>query len=206
NDTLRLKDNGRITTVSEKANAGNITINNGKFIHLSNESGITTRVLNNQGTGGNIFISTPVVALDNSVIGAQAKKGQGGNINISGFLFQSPNSLVTASSESGIDGEINLQPVTNINASIAVLPDTLMNASQHLSDRCVARSANNLSSFVVKGRSGLSLSPDDFTPSSFMDYLQTEGALPPGNESKVDTKYYSLDNHHNALYSSLEEC
>ncbi|MEE9425794.1 MAG: hypothetical protein V3V18_12605, partial [Methylococcales bacterium] len=205
NDTLRLKNNGRITTVSEKANAGNITINNGKFIHLSNESGITTRVLNSRGKGGNIFISTPVVGLNSSVIGAQAKEGQGGNINISGSLLQSPNSMVTASSELGVDGEITLQPATNINASIAMLPDTLMNTSQHLSERCVARSENNLSSFVVKGRGVLPITPDDMAPSKYLNNLQPEENLLQDNKSKVDTDHHSLDNIDSSLYSSLEK-
>ena len=200
--TLRLDNNSRVTTLTTSANAGNITINNGKLIHLSNESAIQTRVLNNQGTGGNIFISTPIVALDNSVIGAQAAKGQGGNITIKGFLFQSPNSLVTASSELGIDGNIDLKPDTNISGSLAVLPDTFMNASQQLSERCVARLGNNLSSFVVKGRGGIPLSPGDLAPSNFLDYLPTEGNSPQGKQ-RLDL--YSLDNNQSSSYSSPEK-
>jgi hypothetical protein len=126
-------------------------------------------------------------------------------LNISEFLLQSPNSLVTASSELGVDGEMNLQPVTNISASIAVLPDTFMDTSQHLSERCVARSENNLSSFVVKGRGVLPITPDDMAPSNYFNDLQTEKNLLQDNESKVDPNHHSLDNTNNSLYSSLEK-
>jgi filamentous hemagglutinin family protein len=204
NDTLRL-DDSKILTLSTNTSGGNITINNGNLMQLRNDSFVSARVRNDQGKGGNILINTPIVALDNSTISAQAAEGQGGNINISGFLFQSPNSLVTASSELGVDGEINLQPVTNISASIAVLPDTLMDTSQHLSERCVARSENNMSSFVVKGRGVLPITPDDMAPSKYLNDLQTEENLLQDNEGKGDTNHHSLDNTNNSLYSSLEK-
>ena len=194
NDTLRIENKGIISTQTKKANAGNITINNGKFLWLS-DSSIETSVQNDKGNGGNIFISTPVTALDNSSIIAQAQKGQGGNITITGFLFKSPNSIVSASSELGIDGNIDLKPDTNISGSLAVLPDTFLDASQQLSERCVARSGNSLSSFVVKGREGSPLSPDDLAPSNFLDYLRTEKG------SSLENK---LESSHSLSYSDPE--
>jgi hypothetical protein len=170
---FRLENNSGIDVSTDRTNAGDIRINGGKFLHLS-DSNITTSVADGEGNGGNIFISTPIVALDSSDIIARAAKGKGGNISISGFLFQSPSSIVDASSELGIDGNIDLKPDTNISGSLAVLPDTFLNASHQMSERCTARSGNDLSSFVVKGRGGVPLHPGDLAPSNFLDYLETK--------------------------------
>ncbi len=170
---LRLENNSGIDVSTDRANAGDIRIFGGKFLHLS-DSNITTSVADGEGNGGNISINTPIVALDSSDIIARAAEGKGGNISISGFLFQSPSSIVSASSQLGIDGVIDLKPDTNISGSLAVLPDTFLNASQQMSERCAARLGNNLSSFVVKGRGGAPLRPGDLVPSNFLDYSHTE--------------------------------
>jgi hypothetical protein len=57
-------------------------------------------------------------------------------------------------------------PETNISGSIVALPETYINASEHLSERCAARSAN-VSSFVVKDRSTIRPGPEDAAPSTF---------------------------------------
>ncbi len=199
NDTLRLENRGIISTQTKKVNAGNITINNGNILQL-HDSSITTSVLDDKGAGGNISITTPIVALDNSEIIARATKGKGGNISISGFLFQSPSSIVSASSELGIDGEINLKPDTNISGNISVLPDTFLNVSLQMSERCVARSGNNLSSFVVKGRGGVPLSPGNLAPSNFMDSLQNED-----NSLQDKANDSSLDSNKSSSHSGLEK-
>jgi large exoprotein involved in heme utilization and adhesion len=110
------------------------------------------------------------MALDNSDVAARAKKGKGGNILISGFLFQSPNSLVTADSELSANGKLNLKPETNISGSIAVLPESLLNATQHLKDHCSFRSGEKTNRFVVKSRGSIPLDPGELTPSTFLDY------------------------------------
>ncbi len=202
NDTLRLENNGIISTQTKKANAGNITINNGKFLWLS-DSSIETSVQNDKGNGGNIFISTPVTALDNSSIIAQAQKGQGGNITIRGFLFKSPNSIVSASSELGIDGNIDLKPETNISGSLAVLPDSFLDASQQISERCVARSGNKLSSFVVKGRGGVPLSPGGLAPSDFKDYLKPKDYSLQDKISESIIYHRSLENNKTSSHLGL---
>ena len=199
--TLRLKNGSSINVGTEVANAGDITINKGRILQLS-DSKINTPVHDGKGNGGNISINSPIVALDSSDIIARAAKGKGGNISISGFLFQSPSSIVDASSELGIDGNIDFKPDTNISGSIAVLPERFLNASQLLSERCVARLWNKLSSFVVKGRGGIPLSPGDLTPSNFLDYLPTEGNSPQGKQS---LDYHSLDNNLSSSYSSPEK-
>ncbi|MEE9337436.1 MAG: filamentous hemagglutinin N-terminal domain-containing protein, partial [Methylococcaceae bacterium] len=167
--TSLLENNSLIVALTKKANAGDISINGNNILKLSDDSRILTSVADGAGNGGNISISTPIVAVDDSFISSRAVDGNGGNITIPGYLFLSPLSAIDASSEKNTPGELNLNPVTNISGSIAVLPDSALNASEHLSDRCGSRSGNNTNSFMIKSRGGVPLSPENPIPSTFID-------------------------------------
>ena len=166
-----LENNSLIVALTLKANAGDISINGNNILKLSGDSKILTLVANGTGNGGNIFISTPIVALNDSFISSRAVEGNGGNISIPGHLFLSPLSVIDASSKRSTPGELNLNPDTNISGSIAVLPESLLNVSEQLNDRCNTRSGKNANSFVVKGKGGIPLSPDKPVSSDFMDFL-----------------------------------
>ncbi|MEE9326883.1 MAG: filamentous hemagglutinin N-terminal domain-containing protein [Cocleimonas sp.] len=169
NDALSIENSGAVTVTTAKANAGGIQINGSGNITL-NDSEINTSVNDGKGSGGDISITTPIVALDSSNIIAQAKEGKGGNISVSNFLFQSPNSLVDASSKLSANGKLNLKPDTNISSSIAVLPETIMDTSNLLNDYCGTYSKEKSNSFVVKERGGIPLSPKELTPATFIDF------------------------------------
>ncbi len=154
------------------ADGGDIIVSAGQLVQL-HDSFIATSVANGKGNGGNIVIGQSpassnlvrrlrLITLDNSIIFAGAAQGRGGNINISSdFSFGNANSLINASSKTGIDGAININsPESNISGSIAVLPESFLNASEHLSQRCSTRSPS-LSSFVIKDRDSIPRGPDD---------------------------------------------
>ncbi|MCF6204670.1 MAG: hypothetical protein L3J59_13545 [Methylococcaceae bacterium] len=187
NDTLSLKNNSFISVKTKKANAGEINITSGNVLYAA-DSSITTSVANGKGNGGNININSSIVSLDKSEIIAQAKKGYGGIINFSGFLFKSPSSKIDATSETNRDGKvIKLKPETNISGNIAVLPESLLNVSQHLSERCSSRSGVQANSFVVKNRGGVPLRPSDLSPSTYMDispYSESKNSF-LGNETSL---------------------
>ena len=98
------------------------------------------------------------------------QEGRGGNIDItSDFIFNSASIVDASTSEGGIDGTVNINsPETNISGSIIALPETYINASEHLSDRCATRSTN-VSSFVVKDRGGIPPGPEDAAFSTYSD-------------------------------------
>jgi filamentous hemagglutinin family protein len=169
NDALSIENSGAVTVTAAKANAGGIQINGSGNIIL-NDSEINTSVNDGKGSGGDISITTPIVALDSSNIIAQAKEGKGGNISISNFLFQSPRSIVDASSKLSANGKLNLKPDTNISGNIAVLPETVMDPSNLLNDHCGTYSKDKSNSFVVKERGGVPLSPKELTPATFIDF------------------------------------
>jgi large exoprotein involved in heme utilization and adhesion len=135
---------------------GNVMIEVGDLLHLSNGSRITASVAGGEGSGGNIAIDSVFVVLDEgSSIIANADRGQGGNIFIrilgGGALFQSPDSLIEASSELGLDGSVVIDaPDTNIIAGFAGLPANFLDAATVLTQLCAGRSGANVSSLVVR--------------------------------------------------------
>ena len=169
NNTLFLEDKGAISVATNSANAGEINIIGGRTLKLSGDSRIVTNVANGKGAGGNILIDTPIVAIDDSFIVSRAIENNGGNITIPGHLFISPLSVIDASSKKSTPGKLNLKPDTNISGNIVVLPESLLNASEHLNDSCSSRSGNNANSFVIKNRGGIPLSPNQLSPATFMD-------------------------------------
>jgi large exoprotein involved in heme utilization and adhesion len=159
---ITLQDGGRISAESgsisagTQADAGNITLEVGNLLHLSNGSSITTSVAGGTGKGGNITLNSVLVVLDEgSRIIANAEGGPGGNIFIhilgGGALFRSPDSLIDASSEFGLDGSVVIDaPDTDIIAGFAGLPANFLDAATVLTQLCAGRSGANVSSLVVR--------------------------------------------------------
>jgi large exoprotein involved in heme utilization and adhesion len=78
--------NGSVSTRAVTSDGGNITLNAPNLIQLTN-SQITTSVESGVGTGGNITIDPQALILNNSRILANAFGGPGGNINITADIF-----------------------------------------------------------------------------------------------------------------------
>ena len=168
---LRMKDSS-ITTASELADGGNISITTtGSLLYLL-DSKITTSVGSGLGSGGNITLGSlahPVefIVLNDSQIRADAFGGPGGNINILADTYLTSNSVVSASSALSAPGTIDVQArVTNVSGSLAQLPESVLQAAALLRAACAARlSAGKTSSLVVAGREGLPLEPGGVMPS-----------------------------------------
>ncbi len=165
-ESLQLLNGGNISVQTTEANAGSIDLQIGKLVLLRDRGRITTSVASGQGDGGNITIDPVFVVLDGgSAIIATAKAGFGGNIDIriiaGGDLFQSPDSVISASSELGIDGLVRIDsPDTNIIRGISKLPESFLDISALLSERCAVAITKNLNSFVIVGRGGIPLGPE----------------------------------------------
>jgi large exoprotein involved in heme utilization and adhesion len=174
-DNFSLLRGSSVSVETDEANAGSVDLEVGSLVFLSDQSSITTSVAGGTGDGGNITIDPVFVILDGaSEIVAKAKEGSGGNINIrivgGGALFKSPDSVIDASSEFGVDGAVEIQaPDTDISGSLVALPAAFLNAASLLSERCAARRAEEVSSFVVVGRGGVPLSPASASLSSYVD-------------------------------------
>jgi large exoprotein involved in heme utilization and adhesion len=157
---ITLQDGGRISAESfgagTQTDAGDITLEVGDLLHLSNDSSITTSAAGGTGKGGNITLNSVFVVLDEgSSIIANALEGQAGNIFIrilgGGALFRSPDSFIRASNRFGIEGSVVIDaPDTDIIAGLARLPANFLDAATALTQLCAERSGANVSSLVVR--------------------------------------------------------
>ncbi|MDM8567782.1 filamentous hemagglutinin N-terminal domain-containing protein [Candidatus Halobeggiatoa sp. HSG11] len=153
-------NNGTISTATDRARGGNITINAQTLLNLKN-SKLTAKVNGGFGNGGNIAIANPrFFHMQNSYIKADASGGNGGMIFIvTGTPKDIYNSEITASSETGIDGGVEIDGIYNV--EVTTLPIDFLDASTLIKYNCAANSDTEYSSFFIKGRGGLPNAPDD---------------------------------------------
>ncbi len=180
---FRLSGGSSVNVTTQQANAGSIDLQVGNLLHLI-ASNINTSVANGTGNGGNIIIDPNFVVLANgSSIIANAQQGAGGNIFIvADFLFSSfsPDSIISASSEQGINGTVVIRsPAVDITSSSLQLPESFLDASAILPERCAARSGKT-GSFILRDRAGIPPNPDTVLPSSYHD---VDVGLSPGHEA-----------------------
>lgn len=101
-------EEGNITATSKDSGGGDIYLTT-DFILLEN-SKLSTSVSDGTGGGGNLTIDSDyVIVKDNSSIIANADEGDGGNIDITTQVFLlTADSLVDASSQFGVDGVVDI--------------------------------------------------------------------------------------------------
>ena len=155
-------ENGKITTISNYSDGGNIDIQTGKLL-LFNNAEISSAVKGGNDTiGGNITVQSVFSVLNKTQIIANAYEGTGGNISIaSDQLFRSSDSIIDASSKLGISGNISIQsPESDLTGKLNALPSTFMDATHWLSTPCEHR-GDNVSSILISERDSLPQLPDD---------------------------------------------
>jgi large exoprotein involved in heme utilization and adhesion len=167
---------------------------------------ITTSVESGVGGGGNIDIDPDFVILKQSSILANAFGGPGGNINIvAGNFIATPDSVVDASSALGIDGIVNISsPDEEISKELAVLPDTFLDVTSLISERC--GTAAGTSSLVNAGPGGLVVDPDGYLPSFATTNLDNKQKEKGGNESAGKTRWWAPYSHRSALHIAELTC
>jgi len=165
---LRVDSGGAISTESEGAGGGRITIKAGDLLSLDNGR-ITTSVSVGGGNGGDINIDPVFTILNASDIIARAVDGNGGNIFIvTQFLLLSPDSSIDATSQRGISGTVQISsPASDVGSRLGVLSSAYVDASALLRAACAARAGRPSSSFVGVGRGGLPASPDSAAYASY---------------------------------------
>jgi filamentous hemagglutinin family protein len=155
-------NDGSVSTRAVSADGGNITLTTtGSLVRLTN-SQVTTSVESGIGTGGNITISSELIALNDSRIRADAFGGPGGNINIFADVFLTSGALVSASSALSTPGVIDIQAnITDVSGTLTPLPSAIVEAATLLQASCAARLASGkTSSLVLAGREGIPPEPD----------------------------------------------
>jgi hypothetical protein len=157
-------DNAFIGTESRAAGGGQIALEVGELLILSDAGEISSSVFGGAGTtAGDITIDPRFIVLDGSSIIAQARGGRGGNIRITADnLILSPDSVINAEAgDEGIDGTVVVStPEVDLSGGLVVLEGALLDAASQLRERCGARRNIGASSFTGVGRGGLPASPD----------------------------------------------
>ncbi|MEO7319943.1 MAG: hypothetical protein ABIZ56_13215, partial [Chthoniobacteraceae bacterium] len=157
---LELHGDSSITT-SAGANGGSIALSVGDYFGLDHSRIVATAgAVLPGGAGGNISIDPTFIVLDHGLISANAALGRGGNIFLRADNFFSSESTITATGATAGIVEI-AAPELDLAAGLIILPGALVDASTQLREQCARRLGLDFSSFLVIGRGGISLSPDE---------------------------------------------
>ena len=142
-----------IVTLSESGGGGGITIQADDYISVSGPGGnITSTVANDDGDAGDILIETPVLALGDGSILAQADAGSGGDIQVSvNDLILSPTAEINAEAgATGVDGTVAVSsPESDVSGGLVAFDGRFLDVSSLLRERCAARRADESSSFTL---------------------------------------------------------
>jgi large exoprotein involved in heme utilization and adhesion len=182
-DALKI-NNGTITSFSDRSSGGEISISAGN-IRLTGNSNISTFV-NSGGNGGNLTLSADsIVAFDDSDILASSRDGVGGNITLDTDAFFSNNfnpallnaktnievldgnNQVDINASGAVDGSVELPNVNFLPNSLIRLSDETINTEEVVSNSCVVPSQQQGGTFIVYGRGGLVVSPNDAAVSAY---------------------------------------
>jgi len=164
--SITLSGESEITTHAQDAGKGQISIDMGGWLYLT-DSKITTSIKKGGEDAGNIHTNQDVLILNRSEIVANAYKGRGGNIHIfANPLVRSFCSRVDASSALGIDGSVYIYGENEESISdLTIMPSAFFDAARWMKTPCSARSGENISHFVIIGMDGLPASHGDLLES-----------------------------------------
>ena len=178
-DSLTLDNQANLLAETASNTGGNITLLLDDLLLMRRDSRISTTAGTAQagGDGGNIAINAGVIAAvpdENSDITANAFFGQGGRITITSqgiFGIEERPAIpgnrtndIDASSQFGNSGEITLDVSLDPSRGLTQLPSTLVDSTGQINRSCAVVTENGVNSFIVTGRGGLPLSPDEVLP------------------------------------------
>ena len=148
-------------------NGGNIELLAPSIIRITN-SLVSAEAGNN---GGNITIDPVHTILESSRLIADAQKGRGGTISITTeALVRSADTVISAKSAEGIQGTVEISaPDVDISGSLAVLSESFITRDLQLQERCAVKIAGDFSSFIIVGRGGTRIRPNDFVPGFILE-------------------------------------
>jgi filamentous hemagglutinin family protein len=162
---LSLED-AHISTFTRRAVSGDIEVTAERAIE-SFSTTILTEVDRNDGTGGDITITAPIVLLSNSSFSADANgaSADAGNLLVSAssaLLVDATTELSADPGQLGIAGEIILStPETNLFSTLVVVEEQIKGPNERITNPCEASHAGE-GRFEVLGLTPQLRSPDDF--------------------------------------------
>ncbi|OUL35949.1 S-layer family protein [Nostoc sp. 106C] len=203
--SIRLDKNALLTantrSVKMEPDSEQATINiNSPLVIVSRNSNIRTNATGENVIGGNINIDTNfLVAFENSDISANSANFRGGNVRINAQgifgtqfrdMLSDRTSDITATGVSPeFSGNVELNtPDVDPSKGLVELPINIVDAQEQIAQGCTPR-GEQISSFVVTGRGGLSESPNEML-----------------NDDAIEVNLVTLDpkaNHSSATVSAI---
>jgi len=178
-DYLEMVSGGSIQSAAIEAAGGNISLDIGEYIYLTDASiSAEAQGVTPEDDGGNVTITGPTaIVMNHSVIRANANAGNGGNISITTeALVPSIDSVLDASSQTGIDGQVVIDSPNQAVSSAALLDAPVLDVAELVQDPCEVDVSEQRSSLTVEGQGGLPAAPDDYrsAPSPTRDRRNTQ--------------------------------
>jgi filamentous hemagglutinin family protein len=199
-DSVAISDRGLITAETFSGDGGNIRLEISDTLTLRQNGTVSAKALSNA-NGGNINIDTRFIIAfpqENNDILASAVVGNGGNIDLQALgifgitqrISQPPNLTndIDASSQFGLSGTISSElPQTDATQGILALSPQVTDVNYLLENSfCrVSRESN----YIVTGRGGIPLSPDDrlFSSNTWEDWTIDDDRSTNSTESRSTT-------------------
>ncbi|QTA84803.1 filamentous hemagglutinin N-terminal domain-containing protein [Desulfonema magnum] len=187
-ESMKLSGYSSVTTEASGAGGGKILVNAGNLIYLLRGE-ITSSVQVGEGKGGDVMVGSSgegegegegpqFVILNHAPVTANADTGDGGAIFIhTDNYLKSSDSKVTATSKRGNDGTVKIEaPNLDISSGLLVLPANYLDAARWMKIPCSARTGENVSRFVIRGRDASAAAPGDLQtgPSIWFDNPDSE--------------------------------
>ncbi|MCP3678037.1 MAG: S-layer family protein, partial [Deltaproteobacteria bacterium] len=172
-EEVSLSANSLLTSTAENAVAGDIDLNVLLLVYLL-DSKIKTDSNATSGKGGNLTIGQPhqfveFVILNSSDLITRAPAGFGGDITIySQYFLQSLDSMIDASGALSNGSVTTTAPDVDVTSGLLELSGSFFDAESWVVERCAVRSGAEVSRFVLVGRGGVPMAPDDNLLNTFI--------------------------------------
>ena len=189
---VTLEDQSLISS-SAGISGGNIALNVGELLYVLDSSITATagtlRNLNggsngNEGNGGNITIDPEFIALNDSLISANAAAGQGGNIVLDSIYYLNSGSTITATGATS--GTVTItSPELDLSGALVGLPSAPVGSETQLQETCAMAINGDFSSFLAVGQGDVEAGPDEAQGGTAEDRRAHPGHRRPVHKSGI---------------------
>jgi filamentous hemagglutinin family protein len=156
-DRVTITSGGSVTATTNGGDGGGINLNVGRLFFL--DTGFISSTSSRLGSAGNISITSPLIAVRNSLIAANAQQAPGGRVQINAQgLFLDRNTVISASSGLGpeFNGPVRIESQTN--EIIRPTQPEIALAQPVLEEICQPTGSNNLN-LTIQAFGGAIVSP-----------------------------------------------
>ncbi|PZD70557.1 hypothetical protein C1752_10564 [Acaryochloris thomasi RCC1774] len=175
--SINLEQQSSIAAIAASGRGGNINVN-AELTQLSGASQISSTA-SGFGAGGNIFLNSDILIIEDSFISADAEQASGGSIIIdSDVIFKTPSSIISASSQLGAPFN-GIVSITTPNVDLLRAATDVELPPDVPKIAVVCNRTGEESELTMAGSAGLPVASTDYTDSRLKFYEQGKPADKP---------------------------